>query len=236
MTDNEALRSMVAELRLQNDNLLGRYASIIGSKDIEVPKLGPMTVGLTGFSSGLATIAGGIWTRNATVVGVGYEANVIHNGEWVYGSPLVVANPPSPDPASYYHLWKLSDGVYIMKAVTGGYAIGGPVGNYWRSDTGIGGTYVPHGLFTNTGTYGVPVVTPGDDEALLVIRASNLLAIKTLVTNQGAGAMEVYEEGFLVAILQQYETWVSPLTGRGEISVAGLGDGTTCAIATYLSA
>lgn len=224
MTDNDALRSMVAELRIQNDFLLGRYASIIGSKDIDVPKLGPATLEVSGLSVGAAPVIGGTYTRGG-----------VHNGEWFYYSPRVVVNPPSPDPASYYKLFKFDDGTHILQTV-GSFTTFPRQTNRWESADGLGGTYIPHGAFTNTTTYGVPVVTPGNDAALLVIRAANLLSIKTLVTNQGTGTMQVYEGGFLVAVLDQYDTWVSPLTGRGEIAVAGLGDPTTCAIATYLSA
>jgi hypothetical protein len=60
-------------------------------------------------------------------------------------------------------------------------------------------------------------------------------AIKTVITNQGANDVLISENGYLVRILPPNETWVSPLTGSGNLSITCAESfSSSIAIATYL--
>jgi hypothetical protein len=61
-------------------------------------------------------------------------------------------------------------------------------------------------------------------------------AVKTVITNLGAQPARVYEGGALVAVLAQYETWVSPLNGGGALLVDTAASSSTIAVATYTRA
>lgn len=65
------------------------------------------------------------------------------------------------------------------------------------------------------------------------VRAANANAVKTVVTNIGAADVRVFEDGALVAILSNRDTWESPLSGAGEITVTTETE-SAVAVATYL--
>lgn len=64
-------------------------------------------------------------------------------------------------------------------------------------------------------------------------RAAEPDAVKTVITNLGATPIRIYEEGALVAVKAQNETWISPLNGAGAILVDTASGSSTIAIATY---
>lgn len=71
--------------------------------------------------------------------------------------------------------------------------------------------------------------------SLTALRSANPTALKTLVTNTGSQAIDIYEGGSLVKkALAQNETWVSELQGRLDLS-AKTGSSTSSAIiSTYI--
>lgn len=82
-------------------------------------------------------------------------------------------------------------------------------------------------------------VTPNNAQAVAAddpyVREAAENIVKTVVTNVGDdNDILVYEEGALVARLAPRDTWTSPLTGSGEITVtAEDGLPSTASIATY---
>lgn len=60
--------------------------------------------------------------------------------------------------------------------------------------------------------------------------------LKRVVTNLGAAPVQITEDGFIVAVITQYQTWESVFTGAGVITLTSLGAPTTCAVANYTSA
>lgn len=58
--------------------------------------------------------------------------------------------------------------------------------------------------------------------------------IKTVVTNLGGNNAQISEDGVIVNILPALQTWVSPLSGKGEILVECIaGAPTTVSMASY---
>lgn len=69
--------------------------------------------------------------------------------------------------------------------------------------------------------------------ATTAIRGADDEALKTVVTNVSNKVIQVYEDGNLVARLNEDQTWVSDLSGRLAITAKTLNGEGSVAVATY---